>query len=222
MKNLNILFFSFLFFSVSAFAQDENPTRKGRIIGEVDFGFDGLNVTQTHDTYVDDVTSKNSLFLVDMRIGYSVINNLVVSLAVGHDHQRQETITPDFVGLPGSGETTLNKTNGGFLGVGATYYFLNKQFKPFIGASIGRTHVNVELEGQGNTTELSGSGLGYTIDAGLAYFINDHVGFELRYVYYSAANDVTGGGNASGFEYDLAYNENLKINIVEFGFLIAF
>ena len=228
MKTIPLIMMSLFFVVVTTNAQEDkdsdfkNPTRKGRFIGEVDFGFDSGNFTQKHDIYEGDVTTENSLFIVDTRIGYSFIDNLVVSLAIGHDHQRQETITPDLIDFPGTGSATLNKSNGGFIGLGAAYYFLKKQFKPFIGAAIGRTHVNVELEGQDNITELSGNGLGYTFDFGLAYFVNDHIGFEVRYLHASFSNDVTGEGTASGFAYDVAYEEDLNINIIEFGFIVAF
>ena len=230
MKNLNFsfLFFSFLFFSVSAFAQDntssdvENPTRKGRFIGDLNFGFDNGTFTQKHDTYVSDLKSDYSLLLIDGTIGYTIIDNLEIGLRIAYDFQRQENVVPDFVGAPGTGETTLNKIRGGFTGLGARYFFGKKQFKPFIGVSAGRSHVDVEIEGQGNVTELSGNGFGYIFDLGFAYFINDHIGFEVRYLNFSTSNSVTGGGNASGFAYDLAYEEDQNLSIIDFGFIIAF
>jgi outer membrane protein W len=210
-------------FSINCFAEQiENPTRKGRFLGEFDFGSDSGDLTQEHDTYVADVKIDQSLLRIDGRLGYTVFDNLVVGLAIGHDHEKLEVVTPDMKDVPDTGNTTVNTETGGFIGLGATYYFLEEQFKPFLGIAIGRTHVNVEIEGAGNVTDLSGDGFGYALDLGFAYFINDHIGFEARYVNFNSSNSVSGGGNASGFEYDLAYDDDQSYNALEFGYIITF
>ena len=212
----------------TTYAQDDkdsdfqNPIRKGRFIGELDLGFDSGDFSQTHGIYVSDVESKNRISRLDARIGYTFIDNLVVGLAFGNDHQKQEVTTPDLIGFAGTGSTSLTRTTGGFIGLGATYFFGKKKFRPFAGFSLGRSHVKAEIEDQNSVTELSGNGFGYTLDLGLAYFINDHIGFEVRYVHYSNSSDVSGSGTASGFAFDLSYEEKQKINIFEFGIIVAF
>jgi opacity protein-like surface antigen len=204
----------------------ENPTRKGRIIGIVAFNFRNGDVTQKHSAFVTDTKIKNNTLGFDLNAGYTIIDNLSIGLSVGINYDKSKNEFDDLVGSPGTAHTEEEKVTTSFYMFQSRYYFLKEKFKPFVGAAIGYNAQDITGSSKNNTANtnyaLSGGGLVWRLSGGLAYFINDNVGFNIAYSYASMNNDKTGSGTYGTFDYDFTADDTNVINNIIFGVQIAF
>lgn len=198
---INLLILVSLFFvplTSQAQVEDNNPLRKGRIFGDLDFGLNNNNTNMAHETYVSDITVDNSSVDVDALIGYTVLDNLVVGMNIFIERDRNETNLPDIVSLPGSASTsTLNSTFATYT-LNARYFIGKNDFKPFIGAGYGLATFKDESIETGLSTNATGTGTAFSTQLGASYFINDHIGFEFMYNYNSSTIDLDNDVNFQG------------------------
>ena len=219
------IFTTFLLVLISAvvLAQDnDNPTRKGRWIGDLEVGFTSGDIKQDQSTYTSDAEIKNNLFDVQFGLGYTVADNLSVGLVFFTEHQNLEADFPDIVGFPGTATSEREKVTNNLLGAQIRYYFLEERAKPFLGGAAGLALVDVEVEEGPTTAELSGSGFGYLLEAGFAYFINDSIGLEVVYNYFSSSTSLDGSGATSGFNFALENDETTTSSSLSVGVTFAF
>ena len=205
---------------INANAQD-NPTRKGRWLGDVEFGFTSADISSTHSSYSNDIEIKNSAFDVGISMEYTIMDNLAIGLEYFIVNSSETQEFPDITGVPGSANTQTTETSGHVIGPAVRYYFLSSNFKPFLGGAAGYSFVSRNYEGQGTVTDASGGGFGYVMKAGFAYFINDAVGFELSYDYFGSSNSLDGSGNSAGFEFDYTEEESIQTSTITAGVIIA-
>jgi len=203
-----------------AIAQD-NPTRQGRWIGDVEFGFNSDDFAISHSSYTDDINMKNSAINAGFSVGYTIMDNLAIGLEYIASQSSEDQEFPDITGLPGSANTQTTETSSHIIGPAARYFFLENNVKPFAGVAAGYSFVSRNTAGAGLTTDASGGGFGYVLQAGLTYFINDAVGFELSYDLFNASNSLEGSGNSAGFEFDYTQDETIKTSTINAGVIIA-
>ena len=203
-----------------AIAQD-NPTRQGRWLGDVQFGFNSADLTMSHSSYTDDINLTHSAIDAGFSVGYTVMDNLSIGLEYFVNQSSEDQEFPDITGLPGSANAQTTETSSHIIGLAARYFFLENNVKPFAGVAAGPSFTSRNSSGAGLNTEDSGGGFGYVVQAGLCYFINDAVGFELSYDFFNASSSLEGSGDSAGFEFDYTLDETIKTSTITAGVIIA-
>ena len=163
-----------LVFPVAVIAEDGdnlNPTRKGRIIFDVDFS---LHAGSYDVDFELGATHKSSNYGIDLDLGYTIIDNLEVGLFVSFNSETSETKS--------QGVLVLKQTDRDpIYGLFARYLFGNGKFKPYVGLIYGiGTHRNTDTHEPADMI-FKNSMIGGNL--GLAYFFNDHFGVEIAAYY---------------------------------------
>jgi len=178
-----------------------NPTAKGHFIVDGDMGGNFTSGTLffegDKELEIDHVE-----FITDIRLGYTVIDNLEVG--IGFVYNITETTTKTF----DPEDESEDKYYGTEYDLFARYYLLTNKVKPFLGARIGGVTYSHPSVGDG-------TGFVYGGTVGIAYFLNEHVGFEsaIDIVSRERDQDLEGVGNFT--------TESTNI-IYELGFIYVF
>lgn len=222
--SFTLILMLFLFNGVNSFAQESNPTRKGRLLADSDFSYNSADSkTSNHALFSDDLNIDHNQFSIDLSVGYTIIDNLYLGLRLFNLNESTTTETPHTDGTPGVASTSTEETTNLFFGPSIRYYFLDKNFKPFLGVTGGLSQMNVtSVDGDGVTFDQTGNGIGYNFEVGFAYFVNDHIGLELLYRNHNENHDVDGTVSGTGFEIPFTAEDNVNASIISIGFIVGF
>ncbi len=193
------LFFA-LMLSTAVWAQ--SATEKGRIISDADLLFSSVS-SDVDDEW--DSTSDHSTLETDIRVGYTVIDDLVVGVGLTVDNTSSE-IKNEFHKMEQADKMLL-------FDVFARYYFMpDSQIRPFAGATVGFGNIAIEVTG---AEDSKYNVFNYGVAAGAAYFFNEHWGVEL--VYHLTKESYSEND-------DHAYTEDTDglANTIAFGLIFSF
>lgn len=175
----------FLFFSSAAFAQ----TEKGNFVlsGNTDLNFLFSNITSGTDS-IQTGKAKSNQFGVTAGAGYFVANNLAVGIYGTYSYNYSKIESPNY-----GGSSNQSITQSFTILPQVQYYFpVEGKLKPFvvIGVGYGWLQERDSRVTDNYNTVYSLSGPAFTGGAGVSYFINKSVAFDLGLQYsYSRFKD---------------------------------
>jgi outer membrane protein len=122
-------------------------------------------------------------FNIKPSVGYFVVENLQLGLALGYDTKK---VTSKSIFDSRTSKATQNQFS---LIPQATYYFGKSNVKPFLNAGVGYGSLSGSDEATTSdgfiTEEYSSSGLAWGINGGVSYFVGKSVSFDLSLGYQS-------------------------------------
>lgn len=179
MKQKPLLVLLFLLLSTFVFGQLEKGNIFIQASSSIGFSTEKYSITRAGTTTE---YSKSTHFGFGPKVGYFVIDNLPVGLAINVNTNKTK-----YTG--GSYESSNNNFT---IGPFARYYFLPQdKLKPMAEISAGFGSSKDKYTSSLNTTEESKYGIfKFSIGAGASYFVTDHVAFDLLIDYSSSKHKL--------------------------------
>ena len=182
--------------SMSSFAQTDNPFGKGRIIANLN-GFFSSTSSEFDDNsaHTIDATELDA----ELMLGYSVADNILVSLFYSHDNKQNEVNTEFYVSDNEIYTNTIGLLVGYVLMEGST---IRPMIQVGYGLGVSR---NVEVEtyplGGPDVNNNYESNIGnFTVSASLNYILNSHIalGVGATYGIHTTTDSGSTGFDTSG------------------------
>jgi len=197
MKKNHLLTLVIIFTTITVFSQ----TDQGNILigGSSNLGLNfgsfktEINGSQTQGT------QKVTNFNISPRIGYFVIDNLVVGIS-----------------LPFSSSTNkLNNSksteNSIFISPFTRYYFTESNIKPFLQGQVGFGSSKNKFESDFSDFESTSNLFNYEILGGVAIFINDYISFDLGINYINSTSKFKNDNDTKNISSQFGFRAGISI-----------
>lgn len=161
--------------AVFTFGFANAQTEKGnwQISGSTGLGFNSFTQKYKADNGQTQDGLKTSSFNIKPAVGYFVIDNLMIGLAMDYN-----TTT--------SKERTFKFTNNAISMIPqATYYFGKTNVKPFLNAGLGFATASIKESSNDFSDSSSASGMAWGLNGGVAYFVTKTISFDFGIGYQS-------------------------------------
>jgi len=173
MKQRHILVLLLLLLSTFVFGQLEKGNIFIQASSSIGFSTEKYSITSAGTTTE---YSKSTHFGFRPKVGYFVIDNLPVGLAINVNTNKTKY----------TGTSDESSSNNFAIGPFARYYFLPQdKLKPMAEISAGFGSSKDKYTSSGHTSESKYGIFEFSIGAGASYFVTDHVAFDLLIDYNS-------------------------------------
>ncbi|MEN0002775.1 MAG: outer membrane beta-barrel protein [Bacteroidota bacterium] len=172
----------------------------GNFGGTSSIGFRATTITQT-SSFGPDVETKATNFLINPRVGYTVIDGFVVGLGLSWSYNKSESEANGF-------SSQLNQFAAGPF---ATYYFDLKPVTPLLVLSTQFGRAISEFDSFNFTNESKSTTFQVFTGAGIAYFANEHVSLEAIIGYDYQETNADNDGQPSNYAAGITFGAGISI-----------